>query len=208
MGVLQKIARRLPRRASYAIVGAVTLLIVGAGAGIAVVSSDAPFRDARFEAFKGACETNGPAYGQPRNRPADREAVFGKPNDPAKLVSMTFFGQQVRVHEKVAPCLAAVERDLRDQQTPYVVRAVSSYREDRPYWFHAYGAAIDINPSQNPQCLPNGGGLDPQGRCDSPMPYDIPREWIETFERYGFFWGGDFRRSADYMHFEWHGEGP
>lgn len=167
--------------------------------------------DPRFEQFKGVCRSYGLAYRNPGFNPEDRIAVFGQPNTPANLVQTRFFGQSVTVHQKVAPCLEAVERDLRDEGTTYRVRKVSSYRaerEDRLYWYHPYGAAIDINPDTNPQCLRNGSGVDPLKRCSLDKPYDIPREWVETFERYGFYWGGNFGTTPDYMHFEWHGEKP
>jgi hypothetical protein len=171
----------------------------------------APTPDPRFIQFHGDCQTYGVAYEDPDDSIEDREKVFGKANDQNNLIEVSFFNYAVTVHRKVAPCLLAVQRDLQDQQTTYVIKEVGGYREDRPdrlYWFHQYGAAIDINPAQNPQCLKFRRGVDPAGRCTQDKPYDIPESWVETFERYGFYWGGNFDDTKDYMHFEWHGEKP
>lgn len=165
--------------------------------------------DPRFELFKGTCTTYGPAYKGSAMDAEKRKKVFGRPDDPSNLVDISFFDYAVQVHKKVAPCLTAVERDLKAQDTSYVIEEIGAYRperEDRPYWFHQYGGAVDINPSTNPQCLETRIGVDPLSRCAEDKPYDLPKEWVETFERYGFYWGGHFSRTKDYMHFEWHGE--
>lgn len=163
--------------------------------------------DPRFEQFKGECTT----YGIKNTRigsAEDREKVFGTANDKASLVTVDFFNYAVQVHRKVAPCLEAVQRDLKNQGVAYEIHEIGGYRperEDRPYWFHQYGAGIDINPPENPQCLDDGEGVDPAHRCDTDSPYEIPKEWVETFRRYGFYWGGDYPEKKDYMHFEWRG---
>ena len=53
---------------------------------------------------------------------------------------------------------------------------------------HTWGAAIDINPSQNPY----GGASRMDGRV------------IDAFRRHGFVWGGSFL-VPDPMHFEYVG---
>lgn len=176
-----------------------------------IVPTSKPTPDARWQQFHGECQTYGVAYADPRSREEDRVKVFGPPDTPENRTEVAFFDYIADVHKKVAPCLEAVQRDLLDQGTTYKVRQLGSYREeraDRLYWFHQYGGAIDINPVQNPQCLESGEGLDVAGLCGNEKPYDMPEEWVETFERYGFYWGGNYRRTKDYMHFEWHGEAP
>lgn len=169
-----------------------------------------PTPDPSFEQFKGECKRYGLAYGDPSENVDDRIKEFGPANAQENFITIAFFDYAIVVHRKVAPCLLAVERDLRAQGTTYRVSEIGSYREepreDRQYWYHAYGAAIDINPDQNPQCLEEREGVDREGRCASDKPYDLPDEWIKTFERYGFYWGGDYETNKDYMHFEWHGE--
>jgi hypothetical protein len=56
---------------------------------------------------------------------------------------------------------------------------------------HAWGLAVDVNASENPQ-----------GR----RPRQDPRV-VRAFEREGFAWGGRWRTAPDGMHFEWHGAG-
>lgn len=172
-----------------------------------------PTPDARFIQFAGECKTYGLAYRDPSSDAQDRKRVFGEPDDPGKLTQVSFMGYIVQVHEKVAPCLDAVERDLKDQGTTYQVKEIGGYREerkDRPYWFHQYGAGVDINPATNPICTADLGGdyehVEEPARCRSEQPYDLPQSWIDTFERYGFYWGGNYEKGKDYMHFEWHGE--
>ena len=176
------------------------------------VSSAAPTpppSDPRWQQFHGACTTYGVAYREPSDDGDDRVREFGSPDTAANRIKMSFMGFEVDVHKKLAACLAAVERDLRDQAVPYVVKEVGAYREerdDREYWYHQYGGAIDINPSQNPLCYEDGEPTGPADPCLQERPYDLPDQWIETFERYGFYWGGRFEKHKDYMHFEWHGE--
>lgn len=156
--------------------------------------------------FSGECKAKGVAYGLPSTNAADREAVFGKPN--TDIVKGTFFGKPVQMHKKVMACLEAVEKDLKAQDTSYTVREpIPSLRipPDNLGFFHPYGAAVDINQSDNPMC----GVFDPKGLCgkDGKL-YDMPKEWVKTFQKYGFFWGGNYRTTKDFMHFEWHGEKP
>jgi hypothetical protein len=54
---------------------------------------------------------------------------------------------------------------------------------------HAWGLAVDINASENPQ---------------GSKPRQDPRV-VRAFERTGFAWGGRWPTAPDGMHFEWHG---
>ncbi len=53
---------------------------------------------------------------------------------------------------------------------------------------HSLGTAIDINAKQNwwKESL-----------------WDIPPEIVKLFRKYGFYWGGEYKRSKDAMHFEY-----
>src|SRR4051794_9637031 len=57
---------------------------------------------------------------------------------------------------------------------------------------HAWGLAVDINASRNPQ--------------GSPPHQD--RRLVRIMERHGFRWGGRWPTVPDGMHFEYHGDGP
>lgn len=72
---------------------------------------------------------------------------------------------------------------------------------------HALGLAIDINPVRNPyifekQVLPkNSGAYLNRENLQAGM---ITREGVcyKIFKKYGWSWGGDWRKPTDYQHFE------
>jgi len=57
---------------------------------------------------------------------------------------------------------------------------------------HAWGLAVDLNASRNPQ--------------GSPPHQDL--RLVRVMERHGFSWGGRWPTVPDGMHFEFHGDGP
>lgn len=69
--------------------------------------------------------------------------------------------------------------------------------------YHARGRAIDINPMQNPFC--KRGVCSPEGaeyRKDRPGTILISSRITAEFIRLGWKWGGRWRSSKDYQHFE------
>lgn len=76
---------------------------------------------------------------------------------------------------------------------------------------HSQGLAIDINPFYNPYVRKRGGKnlISPKGaeayadRTQS-FPYKIDRNDLcyKLFKAHGFRWGGDWKNSKDYQHFE------
>lgn len=82
---------------------------------------------------------------------------------------------------------------------------------------HAYGAAIDLNPVENPyigfnesgvvtDIIPSNGWLNinrMKYRYAKPVPIGRAEETIETFQNNGIlYWGGFWNTPIDYMHFE------
>ena len=76
---------------------------------------------------------------------------------------------------------------------------------------HSRGLAIDINPLYNPYVRwrngkrivsPKGAGKYADRSLD--FPYKITRNDLcyKLFKKYGFTWGGDWKNSKDYQHFE------
>lgn len=72
---------------------------------------------------------------------------------------------------------------------------------------HAFGMAVDINPLQNP-CV-KGSRIQPKTATeyvdrDKDFPHKIDEDDFckEVFSSFGFSWGGDWRNSKDYQHFE------
>lgn len=145
-----------------------------------------------------ACPGNRARFGVPKGSLATERArrrVFGAPG--TNLSTYSFMGKQVTTNSKIKPCLKAVEADLKYKyKTRYKLHVIGGYSDspgNNPRLFHAYGGAVDINPAQNPMC--NGG-------CG----HNIPSSWVRAFRAHGFYWGGNYKNTKDYMHFEWHGQ--
>ncbi len=76
---------------------------------------------------------------------------------------------------------------------------------------HAYGLALDVNPLYNPYVRTGFGNRDvlpinaaPYVDREGDCPYYIRRGDVchDLFCRHGFAWGGDWKHSKDYQHFE------
>lgn len=76
---------------------------------------------------------------------------------------------------------------------------------------HSRGMAIDINPLYNPYVRHRGGRwlVSPEnGEAytdrSKAFPYKIERDdlCVRLFKEHGFTWGGDWKNSKDYQHFE------
>lgn len=68
---------------------------------------------------------------------------------------------------------------------------------------HSSGLAIDINPLQNPH-IKSGAVSPSKGKYDVNVPGTILRDskLVKEFENRGWQWGGRWRSSKDYQHFE------
>lgn len=132
--------------------------------------------------------------------------------------SIKFMGLPISVHKKIAPALACVEKRLKKTCTKaserYRPRAMGGFRSENSYRGievsnHLFGIAVDIDPDRNPCC----GCVAPwpehkacQGDVSSVFERtELPRCWIDTFERYGFYWLGRDPQLRDTMHFEFLG---
>lgn len=146
---------------------------------------------------------------------------FGRPAPGAKppsafATTTTFMGLPVRMHRKVVPALKCVEEEIRRTCTehPYTPSALAGIRFRNTYrggevTNHAYGIAIDIDPSLNTccGCVPPWNDA-PACKRHVKSEYDrmaMPECWVHAFERFGFYWlGHDTLR--DTMHFEFLGD--
>lgn len=136
----------------------------------------------------------------------------------SQVVSMSFFGLPIVMHEKVAPALACVEHRIRqrcgDSESYYRPRAIGGLRTENTIRQgelsnHLFGIAIDIDPNRNP-CCHCVAKWQTHKKCSIPSssPYDradLPRCWIAAFEHFGFYWLGH-DRLEDTMHFEFLGK--
>jgi hypothetical protein len=146
---------------------------------------------------------------------------FGQPAPDAQppsafVVATTFMGLPVTMHRKVVPALACVEREIAQScaDHPYTPHALAGIRYRNTYrggeiTNHAYGIAIDIDPSINTccGCVPPWNDA-PACKKHVKTEYErmaMPECWVHAFERYGFYWlGHDVLR--DTMHFEFLGD--
>lgn len=129
----------------------------------------------------------------------------------------TFFGLPIKMNEKVIPALACVEADLKKSCTgknAYRPQAIGGHRDHNSYrggevTNHLFGIAIDIDPERNPCCRCVEPWPDhPACKGDSKTIYQrmaMPKCWVDTFERHGFYWLGH-DRLQDTMHFEFLGK--
>ncbi|MGA3124829.1 MAG: M15 family metallopeptidase [Polyangiaceae bacterium] len=146
---------------------------------------------------------------------------FGRPGPDAQpataaVVATTFMGLPIRMHRKVVPALKCVEVEISQAcvDHPYTPHALAGIRSRNTYrggevTNHAYGIAIDVDPSVNTCCGCVSPWNDaPACKRHAKSEYDrmaMPECWVHAFERYGFYWlGHDVLR--DTMHFEFLGD--
>jgi D-alanyl-D-alanine carboxypeptidase len=76
---------------------------------------------------------------------------------------------------------------------------------------HAYGRAVDINPTENPYVTPSGHVSPPAGRAFTDRSRDAEgliksgSSTVRAFKRVGWGWGGNWSGTKDYMHFSSNG---
>jgi hypothetical protein len=130
--------------------------------------------------------------------------------------STTFMGMSVQVNERIIAALKCVEAALKSSPAgnEYKPRAMGGIRFHNTYRGmeisnHVYGIAVDIEPDRNSCC-----------GCVAPWPdhplckaknktvwerMAMPKSWVDTFERFGFYWlGHDVLQ--DTMHLEFLGD--
>lgn len=115
----------------------------------------------------------------------------------ANLTTIAVAGKNVTVNAQAAPHFKAFLEDLASRG--YKLDDVGGYSDRMKAGSfssmseHAYGNAIDINPSRNPFRTSRT---------------DLPPNISQIAAKYGLIWGGDWAgRSVDPMHFEWSGKG-
>lgn len=136
----------------------------------------------------------------------------------SNLVSTTLLGRAIQVHRKALPAYEAVSKTLDQYKVDnstykfpsktYKIKNVGAYifrcnvnastsgkhdtcSEGCKLSPHSFGIAVDINTEEN---------------CNGCKNYDMPKEISDTFELYGFRWGGHYPLIGSYidaMHFEY-----
>jgi hypothetical protein len=135
---------------------------------------------------------------------------------PTYSEKTTFMGLPVEINQRIIPALRCVEQAIKANcgSSPYAPQSLLGYRGKNSFHNgevsnHVYGIALDIDPSRNPCC-----------HCVDPFPdhpackragasiyerMEMPKCWIDTFERFGFYWLGH-DKLEDTMHFEFLGD--
>ncbi len=137
----------------------------------------------------------------------DPGVICGKTNrqgivscDSANLVNIVFLGKGVTVHKSIVADLQIIDTAWKNSTNP----AIRNYRINSVGGFnprsatgtsttpsaHAFGLAIDINPSANPYV-----------NSSSPCTTDMPLAFVQLFTSRGFGWGGYWKTKKDAMHF-------
>ena len=126
-------------------------------------------------------------YGDPREASFAKQYLVETQHEIAggKQVSITcHVAIADRLHDVFAALVAAGKVDLiKSYNGCYVVRSVRGMSSPS---LHSWGLAIDVNASDFP--LGSTKAQDP--------------ELIKAFKDAGFFWGGDFKKRKDPMHFQ------
>lgn len=118
----------------------------------------------------------------------------------------------IKIHKDLVESVKAIFREIYELDIRFPIKYMVGFRyrkvggvglmSSRYMSVHSFGAAIDINPSDYDNDYYLGAGNDMRDRTN---PYCIPDEVIAVFEKYGWFWGGNFSICADTMHFQYLG---
>ena len=111
-----------------------------------------------------------------------------------------FMGLNVQLHRKILPALRCVERQINKTcPNKYHPEMLSGFRARNTYHQgeisnHVFGIAIDVDAHKNPCChCIEPWNLHPKCADHKATAYEhteLPVCWIESFERFGFYWLG------------------
>ena len=110
---------------------------------------------------------------------------------------------QLTVHRSLANNFREVFEDLVKIKFPvrkadtaaYVWRSMAS---SSSVSHHSYGCVVDLNWQSNPMVGVTTGSYQP-----GVDPYSVTPQAVAVFKKHGFYWGGDWSKSKDYMHFSY-----
>ena len=121
-------------------------------------------------------------------------------NEQGKSTTMT-----LTVHKKLATEIKSIFMEM--MQVGFKVKASDTcgynWRQmvsSSSISHHSYGCVIDLNWNDNPYI---SGGLVVGSNAYQPgtNPYSVTAQVVSIWKRHGFYWGGDWSSSKDYMHF-------
>lgn len=114
--------------------------------------------------------------------------------------------KKLTVHEKVAEVVNQIFYEIYNSNEKFVidVNTTGGYsNRGNTTSMHNYGLAIDINWNANAMYNSNnqiiaGTHYDP---LNDPLSMSNNSSVVKSFKKYGWYWGGDWNSSKDYMHF-------
>jgi hypothetical protein len=134
----------------------------------------------------------------------------------AHAVKVELFGLSVTVHSKIVPALRCVEAEIKATcgATPYTPVVLAGLRGHNTFRAgevtnHMFGIAVDVDPLRNSCCgcvaKWKASPLCKKKAASIWERMEMPRCWVDAFEKYGFYWlGRDVLQ--DTMHFEFLGD--
>lgn len=112
--------------------------------------------------------------------------------------------RNVTVHKAVAESLQRAIANL--TASGFVIYEIGGYNwrtmaTSNNMSMHSYGLAIDINVADNAMYDKNGNLVAGKTWDPDNNPYSVSRKEADMFIEEGWYWGGDWNSSKDYMHF-------
>lgn len=111
----------------------------------------------------------------------------------------------LQVNAKLKDVIKTMYEDIYNDPSKPVINSTHCFRNEQDYPGHAFGAAVDINPDQNPM---NGryGDMDNYDPKNNKLSMDKNHPIVKIIrDKYGWDWGGDWSDDKDYMHFSFMG---
>ncbi len=108
---------------------------------------------------------------------------------------------QLRVHKDLTKEFMGAFQDMYAIGFPVRAEDTDTYNwrsmaSGRNRSHHSYGCVVDLNWNSNPMIGVTEGKYQP-----GVDPYSVTKQVVAIWKKHGFFWGGDWKSSKDYMHF-------
>ena len=108
---------------------------------------------------------------------------------------------QLTIHKKLVREITAVFNELKAIGFPVRKSDTAAYNwrnmasgSSRSH--HSYGCVVDLNWNSNPMIGVTAGSYRP-----GTDPYSVTSQVVQIWKNHGFYWGGDWKTTKDYMHF-------
>lgn len=122
---------------------------------------------------------------------------------PIKDVNGVPSTKQLRVHKDLAKNFMGAFQDMYAIGFPVRAEDTDTYNwrsmasgKNRSH--HSYGCVVDLNWNSNPMIGVTDGKYAP-----GVDPYSVTPQVVAIWKKYGFYWGGNWKSSKDYMHFSY-----